>query len=141
MEIYIKKRSYTIGKRVSMLHSNKDLIYEIDQTIDQLIHNAKVLETIASQSCYEEELNALEKTQESLIAHLIHMDEILKKKSSFLHGEALTQSFVDNKLSGSRYLKNMIQKKEHLEETLQSQKETAKPKIHKRKSALHPFKN
>lgn len=124
-----------------MMHSNKDLIFEIDQTIDQLIENAKVIETISAQSCYEHELNALEKTQESLIAHLIHMDEILKKKSSFVDGEALAQSLVDSKLSQSRYIKKMLQKKENLEETLHPVKESLKPKIHKRKGLVNqPFK-
>lgn len=124
-----------------MMHSNKDLIFEIDQTIDQLIQNAKVIETISAQTCYEQELNALEKTQESLIAHLIHMDEILKKKSSFLEGEALAQSLVDTKLSQSRYIKKMLQKKEHLEETLLPGKDSLKPKIHKRKGLVNqPFK-
>ena len=124
-----------------MMHSNKDLIFEIDQTIDQLIENAKAIETISAQSCYEQELNALEKTQESLIAHLIHMDEILKKKSSFLDGEALAQSLVDNKLSQSGYIKKMLQKKENLAEALHPVKESLKPKIHKRKGIVNqPFK-
>jgi len=125
-----------------MMHSSKDLIFEIDQTIDQLIENAKVLEIISAQSCYEHELNALEKTQESLIAHLIHMDEILKKKNSFIDGEALAQSLVDNKLSQSRYLKTMLQKKECLEQEMHAPKELSKPKIHRRKGLLNqPFKN
>ena len=119
-----------------MMHSKKDLIFEIDQTIDQLIENAKVIETIAAQSYYEHELDALEKTQESLIAHLIHMDEILKKKNSFIDGEALAQSLVENKLSESLYLKTMQQKKEYLEQEMHLPKELSKPKIHKRKGFL-----
>ena len=58
-----------------MIKSSKDLVGEIDQTIDQLIENAKVLNMISSETFYEEEMLALAKTQESLIAHLIHMDE------------------------------------------------------------------
>ena len=65
---------------IDMIKSSKDLVGEIDQTIDQLIENAKVLHMISSETLYEEEMLALAKTQESLIAHLIHMDEILRKK-------------------------------------------------------------
>jgi hypothetical protein len=115
-----------------MMHSQKDLICEIDQTIDQLIENAKVIETIAANTCYEHELHALEKTQESLIAHLIHMDEILKKKSSFIDSKPLAQAIVENKLSQSCYLKSMLEKKENLEQLI-AQKDLTKPKIHKRK--------
>lgn len=119
-----------------MMHSQKDLICEIDQTIDQLIENAKVIETIAANTCYEHELYALEKTQESLIAHLIHMDEILKKESSFIDSKPLAQAIVENKLSQSCYLQSMLEKKENLEQLI-AQKDLTKPKIHKRKGLIN----
>lgn len=117
-----------------MIHSTKDLIKEIDQTIDQLIENAKVLKEIESSCCYKEEALALEKTQESLIAHLIHMDEIMKKKDEPFKQQPLSCSKVHDKLGRSGYLNKVLEKKELYQEKAFSEKrETVKPKIHKRK--------
>ena len=107
-----------------MIKSSKDLVGEIDQTIDQLIENAKVLHMISSETLYEEEMLALAKTKESLIAHLIHMDEILRKKDQGFKQEPLSHSHIQEKLSKESYIKKMLEKKEEL----------CKPKIHKRKA-------
>ena len=125
-----------------MIHSAKDLLQEIDQTIDQLIENAKVLKEIGSSCSYEEETQALEKTQESLIAHLIHMDEILKKKDTPFKQEPLSCSKVHDKLGRSGYLNQILEKKEDFEEKLYAEKkEGHKPKIHKRKVLVKKLVN
>lgn len=53
--------------------SSKQLLFEIDETLDQLIKNAEKIETIADG--YEEEIYALHKMQVSLLAHLIDLHE------------------------------------------------------------------
>ncbi|MCH9630285.1 MAG: hypothetical protein S4CHLAM37_02790 [Chlamydiia bacterium] len=121
-----------------MINSNNDLLNEIDATIDQLVKNADVLKNISSKKEYLEEVEALEKTQESLLAHLIHMDELLKtKKTTSISGEStLLAKSVHNKLGRSGYLNTVIRKKEKLEEKKETQKipsKTKKPKIHKRR--------
>ena len=73
--------------------SNDAIMSKIDGTIDQLIQNAEILSEISADSRYESETLALKKTQESLFAHLIHLDEylsenrfssVIKKKESIL---------------------------------------------------------
>lgn len=59
-----------------------DLMREIDDTIDHLIENALALESIAMESSgYELEKALLEQTQESLLAHLLDLDQKFLKKS------------------------------------------------------------
>ena len=60
--------------------AEKELLEEIDSTLDQLISNAEVLGKISSNPSYTEEVAALHKTQESLLARLMHLDQSLEKK-------------------------------------------------------------
>lgn len=113
-----------------MIHSTEDILAEIDTTIDQLLENAKALKKISSKDSYQEETLALEKTQESLIAHLIHMDEMLKKKDASPSKQPpLLASKVHDKLGRSGYLNQMLCKKEEI----QKGRCLKKPKTHKRK--------
>jgi hypothetical protein len=116
-----------------MIHSTDDVLTEIDSTIDQLLENAKALKKISSKEFYQEEILALEKTQESLIAHLIHMDEILKKQDRASHHKPLLTSKVHDKLGRAGYLNQMLSKPESSVPCTSSNK---KPKIHKRKTLL-----
>jgi hypothetical protein len=116
-----------------MIQSNEDILTEIDSTIDQLLENGKALKKISLKPSYQEEMLALEKTQESLIAHLMHLDEMLKKKDRvYTKQEPLLTSKVHDKLGRSGYLNQMQSKKDHLEEHSSSKK----PKIHKRKAFI-----
>lgn len=124
-----------------MIHSTKDLFEEIDETINMLIENAKVLDDISGADFYKEEIIALEKTQESLLAHLIHMDEILKKKDKSIYQEPLSKAHLEGKLGKSGYLNKVFVKKEILKNslegrTLSSTCDFSKPRIHKRKASL-----
>lgn len=65
-----------------MLRSKKDIIENIDSTLDQLIENSKILTDIADNPLYSTEYGALSKTQESLLAHLVNMDELLHQKET-----------------------------------------------------------
>ncbi|MEL7431724.1 MAG: hypothetical protein AAGI90_04245 [Chlamydiota bacterium] len=59
----------------------EDLLLEIDTTIDRLIENAEAMEG-KELSALEESL--LKKTQESLLARMLHADEKLAEKRSSL---------------------------------------------------------
>jgi len=60
--------------------SRKQLLEERDETIDRLLENEKMLKAISSDGFFEEEREALEKTQESLLAHLIHLQTFLDER-------------------------------------------------------------
>jgi hypothetical protein len=66
-----------------MVRSGEEILADIDGTLDQLIENADVLKRISLTPLYTSEVEALQKTQESLLARLIHMNDLLKshKKS------------------------------------------------------------
>ncbi|MBM3191978.1 MAG: hypothetical protein FJZ63_04940 [Chlamydiae bacterium] len=116
-----------------ILQSDEAIVLEIDTTIDRLLENSEALKKIACNSLYQEEAFALEKTQESLIAHLIHMDNLLKKKADDVYKpkEALSQKQVHAKLGRSGYLNHLSECKEKA--TIVEEPSYRKPKIHKRK--------
>lgn len=58
----------------------EEILHEIDATLDQLIQNAIAVETCSMNALDITEKEAFSKTQESLLAHLIHMDEKLVEK-------------------------------------------------------------
>lgn len=62
-----------------MLGTGEEILADIDQTLDQLIENADVINHISFNALFTSEVQALQKTQESLIARLMHMHELLEK--------------------------------------------------------------
>ena len=58
-----------------------EIIQNIDITLDQLIRNAEVFSKAELQELSDTELDAFQKTQESLLQHLLQMDQILEKKN------------------------------------------------------------
>lgn len=61
-----------------MIKSGERILAAIDDTLDQLIENADVIKKISLNATYASEVEALQKTQESLLARLIHVDDLLK---------------------------------------------------------------
>jgi hypothetical protein len=57
-----------------MLKSGEEILADVDSTLDQLIANADVLQRTSVRALSETELDALQKTQESLLARLLHLD-------------------------------------------------------------------
>lgn len=57
-----------------------EIFLEIDATLDRLIQNAEALQKVDPTDLSEIEIDSFQKTQESLIHHLIHMDELLARK-------------------------------------------------------------
>lgn len=85
-----------------MTRSGEEIVANIDATLDQLIQNASVIKQLSTKKHYEEELMHLQKTQESLLSHLMHMDELLdheqKKKQQIL-------TAVDSKIVKTKLMK------------------------------------
>lgn len=63
-----------------MKPSDENILADIDATLDQLIQNADVVAKVPLCHLQEIEIDALQKTQESLLARLVHMDDLLGSK-------------------------------------------------------------
>lgn len=59
----------------------EEILLEIDSTLDRLIRNAEAMQTVPLEDLSEIELDAFQKTQESLLHHLIYMDQRLENKT------------------------------------------------------------
>jgi hypothetical protein len=60
----------------------QDILLDIDQTLDQLIQNAEAVSGVDDLNTLE--IEAFQKTQESLIQRLLHMDQFLVEKKDSL---------------------------------------------------------
>ncbi|MCP5506117.1 MAG: hypothetical protein H7A38_04475 [Chlamydiales bacterium] len=58
----------------------REVLNEIDETLDQLIKNAAALKEVSEDPLFAREVEALKKTQESLLARLLHLDQFLDDK-------------------------------------------------------------
>lgn len=59
----------------------EEILLEIDSTLDRLICNAQAIENVSMQDLSETEIEAFQKTQESLLQHLLRMDQLLESKT------------------------------------------------------------
>lgn len=90
---------------------NLKVVEEIDQTLDQLIRNAEVLSDAQFGDLSDDELYAFEKTQESLMNHLLQMDECLlqvKRSASFKLHEKRAR-FEELKLNYTQQLSDSLE--------------------------------
>ena len=55
----------------------EEILLEIDGTLDRLIQNAEAIEHADLTDLNETEIDAFQNTQESLLQHLLHMDQYL----------------------------------------------------------------
>ena len=62
----------------------EEILLEIDETLDHLIENAEAVENIDLRDLSELELEAFQNTQESLLQHLLTMDQYLVDKKDSL---------------------------------------------------------
>ncbi len=62
----------------------EDILLEMDKTLDQLIRNAEAIQKVDLKDLNETEIDAFQKTQESLLQHLLHMDQYLVAKRNSL---------------------------------------------------------
>ena len=84
----------------------EEILLEIDATLDQLIQNAEAIARVDMQEVSIIELEAFQKTQESLIHHLLHTDQRLET-----HRKGLSKL---NKQSASCKIAEKRAKFEHL---------------------------
>lgn len=107
----------------------EEVLLEIDRTLDQLIRNAEAIQKVEVKELLETEIDAFQKTQESLIHHLMHMDKTLAAKRDNLK--------VQDKRSASFKIQEKLLKFEKMKSAYCKTLEEAKPKrsiLSKRKS-------
>jgi hypothetical protein len=79
----------------NMIRSGEEILADIDATLDHLIENAEVMKNTSIKSICESEIAALQKTQESLLARLIHMDQLLDSEQKKIPEKVKQQSYSD----------------------------------------------
>ena len=90
----------------------EDILIEIDTTLDRLIRNAEAIQNVSIKELSETELDGFQKTQESLLQHLIHMDQFLetKRKSLRLQDKRSASYKIQEKLLKFEKLKSSYHK-------------------------------
>lgn len=63
-----------------MIRNGEEILADIDVTLDQLIRNAETIRHISIRTLNENEMEAMQKTQESLLARVLHMNDLLGAK-------------------------------------------------------------
>lgn len=98
-------------KEPQMILNRQNILKEIDDTLNQLLHNANVLQQIADNPKYKEEKNALENTQESLFSHLIHMDCLLSQENISIKKKERNSLNISKRLTSTgRFDSNFVKK-------------------------------
>lgn len=90
----------------------EEILMEIDSTLDRLICNAEAIQNVSVQELSETEIEAFQKTQESLLQHLIHMDQFLetKRKNLRLQDKRSASYKIQEKILKFEKLKNSYHK-------------------------------
>ncbi len=94
----------------------EEILLEIDGTLDRLIRNAEVIQKVDLKTLSETEIEAFQKTQESLLHHLMHMDQFLltKRDSLKLQDKRSSNFKIQEKLLKFEKMKSSYHK--HLSE-------------------------
>lgn len=84
-KLSLKNKIHDLKTEIKELHKGhgmfgEEVLLEIDSTLDQLIRNAEAIQGIDLKDLSETEFEAFQKTQESLLQHLVHMDAFLDGK-------------------------------------------------------------
>jgi hypothetical protein len=66
----------------------QEILGTIDSTLDQLIQNAEAMSSAEKDAFDSFELDAFKKTQESLLAKLLHIDQTLQENTQLLNASS-----------------------------------------------------
>lgn len=120
-----------------MIRSSEEILADIDATLDQLIENADVIKDVSLQSLFATEVEALQKTQESLLARLVHMNDLLKdQKKEDESAKARSFGGIEQKIL--RFGKLNAQMIDHVSNKLKRTKKSRQPRVrpHRRKEKV-----
>ena len=117
-----------------MIRSGEEILSDIDATLDQLIENASVIKHISVSTLFTSEVEALQKTQESLLARLVHMNDLLKGQKKSDEGEK-EESFSSIEQKILRFGKLNAQMINHVSDRIKRAKRSRQPRVrpHRRK--------
>ncbi len=89
---------------------SETVLNEIDSTLEQLIKNAEILSQAEFSALSELELEAFQKTQESLLHHWMRMDRILQTSSQqgLAHQKNLTTHRIAEKAKRFKLLEPQV---------------------------------
>jgi hypothetical protein len=104
----------TIRSTEEKIMFSEEILTEIDITLDKLIENAAAMKNT---TLLKEEVEAFQKTQESLLEHLMHMDKLLEEKRKILKipNPEQRKKIINQKLNqfeklNSNFIKNASEK-------------------------------
>ena len=118
-----------------MINSGEAILADIDSTLDQLIRNADAMNQITDRRLFTSEVKAMHKTQESLLARLMHMHELYEGKKQVIgvRAQKMRLNTIEHKLAEFGKLNaRMIQ---YLEAGLTKNKERAPVRVSRKKTA------
>lgn len=81
-----------------MREVNADIVADIDATLNELIEIAEALKTAKLSHHFAHEVEALEKTQESLLARLMHRQSLLDMENRKRTLDSLRKEAVEKKV-------------------------------------------
>jgi hypothetical protein len=83
-----------------MISSAEIILSDMDSTLDQLLHNADAVHRITDRPLFTNEVKAMHKTQESLMARLVHMHELYEKEKKCigLRAQKMRMKTIEHKL-------------------------------------------
>jgi hypothetical protein len=115
-----------------MIRSGEEILADIDDTLDHLIENADVIKQVSLRTLYSSEVEALQKTQESLLARLVHMNDLLKGHQQIEKGQGSFSS-IEQKMI--RFGKLNAQLINHAAAKIKRIKKSRQPRVrpHRRK--------
>ncbi len=105
------------------------LLADIDATLDQLIHNATAARSAQFQKLEVAEIQALQKTQQSLLAHLMRLDAKLENKEckKAIEREPFKREQIHNKIARFGRLNAQLMEKMSRHFERQSRADKKKP--------------
>lgn len=122
-----------------MVRSHEEILADVAMTLDQLIHNATAMNGISCDTLFTREIEALQKTQESLLARLIHMNDLLdpQEKRDCYEKRPSALATIENKIAQFGQLNgeliNLVKEDIKLAKTRDSNR---RPKIRKNRKRI-----
>jgi len=95
------------------MKSGEEILADIDATLDQLIQNADSVRHVPLDALCEDELVALQKTQESLLARLLHMDTLLDRDQRKKHASHIGHKVARLSKLNARLMKSVTRRFAH----------------------------
>lgn len=97
-------------KLIYMGKVNADIAADIDATLNELLEIAEVLKTAKMSHHFTHEVEALERTQESLLARLIHRQSLLEMEERRKTLDSLRKEAVEKKVI--EYAKSTLKRRQ-----------------------------